>query len=150
MADAVTSRVLLDDDHNYGIFLGSVSDGSGETTVTKVTLANVHTVQSPTTRLPIQPVALDLVEIYWNVVTFTSVDLFWKATTNDRIIRLLPAGYGHLLLTGRGVLVGDTITSLGGQTNIAATGYTGDILLTSSATSGGVYNIVLWFKKRLA
>jgi hypothetical protein len=149
MADAVTTRVLLEDDHQYGVFLGSVSDATGESAVIKITFANLTKIQSPVTRLPIAPIALDLAEIWWNVVTFTSVDLFWKATTPDRIIRLLPTGYGHIQFTGRGTLVGDTISSACAQDPLSS-GHTGDITLTSSATAGGVYNIVLWFRKRYA
>lgn len=150
MADAVTSRTLVDDDRNFAIALGSVSDGTGESAVTKVVLANVAQVYDPVTRTKKAPVALDLAAISFNMGTFTSVDLFWKATANQRIIRILATGYGYINYTGRGILIGDTITSACLQSDTTQAGYTGDILLTSSATLNGVYNIVAWFRKRVA
>src|ERR1051326_7754764 len=101
MADTVAVRTLVDDVSHVGVYLTGISDGTGESAVSKLTLSGVHKVDGGTLG-DIAPPALDLVYIEWVVSTFTQVSLFWKASTPDLIIKMLP-GYGKMDMTGRGI-----------------------------------------------
>lgn len=148
MADAVAVRTLIDDDAQIAVLLTSVSDGTGEAAVTKITKANVVKVKSPTTQLLITPVALDLMRAEWTVTGFTKVQLLWDATTDDVIFTTGPT-YGRFDCTGRGVLVGDAIRTSYAQDPLSS-GNTGNINLTSVGATGSTYSIVLHFRKRVA
>lgn len=145
MADTVATRTLVDDSRHVGVLWTSVSDGTGESAVAKLTLAGVGKVDGGTLGM-ITPIALDLEWVQWTLTTFTSVDLKWHATTADLIVRCAGA-YGTLDLTGRGILQ-QSIRTFGARDPLS-TGHTGAIELTSNgAASGAVYNIVAFFRKR--
>lgn len=148
MADTVAVRTLIDDDSQIGVLLTSVSDGTGEAAVTKITKANVAKTWDPVNRVRLTPVALDLMKAEWTVTGFTKVQLLWDATTDDVIFTTGPA-YGRFDLTGRGVIVGDSIRTSYAQDPISS-GNTGNINLTSVGATGSTYSIVLFFRKRVA
>lgn len=136
MADAVTNQILEDGPRNTIVKLTSISDGTGEAAVTKVTLANLSTVQgmSPTS------VAIRAIE---SDIQGMQVVLLWKASTNVTIHTLAAGKYRAKF--GR----------FFGLFNNAGTGKTGDILLTSqniagTATppAGSTYSIVLELVKK--
>jgi hypothetical protein len=148
MADTVAVRTLIDDQYQVGVLLTSVSDGTGEAAVAKLTLAGVRKADDfKNTPGGITPIALDLMKVEWSVTGFTSVKLFWDATTDDLMISMAP-GVGRFDCTGRGVLVGDSVRTSYAQDPLSS-GHTGSINLTSTATAGGTYSIVAYFRKRI-
>lgn len=120
MADAVTARTLLDGPRNLVVALTSLSDGTGESAVKKVDVAST--------------VSLSLVRIWFNVFGM-NVGIFWDATTDDKIMDL--QGWGYF-----------DFSTFGGIPNPQSSGWTGDVMLTTTGhSSGDSYVIVLEFKK---
>jgi hypothetical protein len=122
MADAVTSQTLLDSARNAVMKFTNISDGTGESAVTKVTVANLSGAPS-TVRINKMTVA-----------TFgMGVDVLWDATTDVLAIHV-PA---------------DTVeefdfSSFGGIQNNAGSGVTGDIKFTTVGHSAADrYTIIL-------
>ncbi len=140
MADAVASIVIADTPQHYVVFLNSLSDGTGESLVKKVDKSTIGVAGDG-----IEALALDILRIDYTVTGFTSVKLFWDHATDSAGPVL--TGSGSLDFTGRGGLMSDLIRTSGLQDPKTADS-TGDILLTSSATSGGNYAITLWLAKR--
>ena len=128
MADAVTSTTLMDSDRVAIIQLTSTSDGTGEAAVKKVdvsALSDSSTGQACT--------GVRLAKIVYSTFGM-SVKLLWDATT-DTICWDLNADY----------TTDEDFTEFGGVRNTAAaSGKTGDIMLTTTGHSDGdSYVIVL-------
>ena len=129
MADAVTSQTIMDGARHVVMSFTNVSDGSGESAVTKV---DVSALESD----PMTGAACDGVSI--ESVTFStfgmSVKLLWVATT-PTICWDLNSDY----------TTDEDFTGFGGIQNTAASGgNTGDIALTTTGhTAGDSYVIVL-------
>ncbi len=140
MADAVSSIVVLDNAYQHVVFLNSLSDGTGESLVKKVDKSAIAVAFGGA-----EATALDIERIDWSITGFTSVKLFWDHAADSAGPVLL--GSGSLDFTGRGRLRGGMLSTSGLQDPKTADS-TGDILLTSSATSGGNYAITLWLAKR--
>lgn len=126
MADAVTSIVTAVGPRIYSVRMTNISDGTGESLVTKI---NLSTLTMPN-GLP-QPSSCGIEEIQWIIQGFTSVRLYWDHTTDD--VAALLAGNGYRLFEPTGVL-GDP-KSAGGGGNI--------LLSTAGAVSGATYDILL-------
>ena len=141
MADAVASIVILDNPQQYVVFLNSLSDGTGESLVKKVDKSTIGTAVGGA-----EATALDIDRIDYTITGFTSVKLFWDHAADSAGPVL--TGSGSLDFTGRGGLVRDMGRTSGLQDPKTADS-TGDVLLTSSATSGGNYAITLWLTKRV-
>jgi hypothetical protein len=128
MADAVTSKVLINSKHRYVVVLTNVSDGTGESDVVKIdksTLVNLNGVE---------PTKLNLVSVQWAIGGFSSVRLEWDHTADDMCLAL-PTGTGYF-----------DFSCFGAYSDPASAGTTGDILLTTAgAVSGATYSIVLEF-----
>lgn len=126
MADAVTSKVLINSKNRYVVVLTNVSDGTGESDVAKVdksTLVNLNGVE---------PTKLNLVSVQYAIQGFSSVRLEWDHTTDDMMV-VLPAGSGVL-----------DFSCYGAYSDPASAGTTGDVLLTTAgAVSGASYTIIL-------
>ena len=132
MADAVTSTTLMDSDRVAIIQLTSTSDGTGEAAVKKVdvsALSDSSTGQACT--------GVRLAKIVYSTFGM-SVKLLWDATT-DTICWDLNADY----------TTDEDFTEFGGVRNTAAaSGKTGDIMLTTTGHSDGdSYVIVLTLYK---
>ena len=132
MADAVTSTTLMDSDRVAIIQLTSTSDGTGEAAVKKVdvsALSDSSTGQACT--------GVRLARIVYSTFGM-SVKLLWDATT-DTICWDLNADY----------TTDEDFTEFGGVRNTAAaSGKTGDIMLTTTGHSDGdSYVIVLTLYK---
>lgn len=130
MADDVTTNVLFNGRRRYGVHLTCISDGTGETTVTKVDATALRNSNGKA------PGSLSLTEISFNVEGFTNVVLYWSRTAGNEEM---------VVLKGRGAI---SYEHLGGlvDPNRAASG-TGSILLTSNgASSGATYQIDMKFK----
>lgn len=128
MADAVTSTTLMDSDRVAIIQLTNTSDGTGEAAVKKVdvsALSDSSTGQACT--------GVRLAKIVYSTFGM-SVKLLWDATA-DTICWDLNADY----------TTDEDFTEFGGVRNTAAaSGKTGDIMLTTTGHSDGdSYVIVL-------
>lgn len=130
MADTVTSKVINDGPRNYTILITNRSDGTGESAVTKI---DISTLVGPDGSNAPSYFAVQSIE--YDVQGFTRVDLLYDATT-DQPMAVLGTGQGYL--DGAMCFPADP----------KATGYTGDIKLTTSgAVSGASYTITLRLKK---
>jgi hypothetical protein len=119
MADAVATKKIAETGHKSVFLLTNVSDGAGETGVTKV---DISTLPGAPTRVRVNKIAF--------CVSVGTVELFFDRTTDQRIA----------VLSGSGEL---NYENLGGLQD-AGSGDTGDIKLTTRghAANGG-YTILL-------
>lgn len=143
MADTVTSNVIYQDAKQYVVHLTSLSDGTGETNVVKVDKSTLTAVGGA------EPTALDIERVDYTITGFTSVKITWDHATDSP--GLLLTGSGSKDFTGceGGMrILRDAVRTSGLQDPKTADS-TGDLLLTSSATSGGAYAITLWLSKRV-
>jgi hypothetical protein len=124
MADAVTSQTIVDGPKNVVMKFTSVSDGTGESAVTKVDVS----------ALVSAPAKVKINKIHYSVAGMVA-RLLWDATTDVTIVDL----------QGDGCL---DCSEFGGLYNNAGTGVTGDIQLTTVGhTSGDSYSIILEMEK---
>ena len=129
MVDTVNSLVLVNQPPYYTIRLTNVSDGTGESAVVKVDKSGLVDIDG------LEPVALDLIGIEWDVGGM-NVTILWDHTTPDRAI----------VLTGQGEW---DQSRDGAIRDPRSAGGTGDILLTTGAHSAGdAYMILLRLKMR--
>ena len=129
MADTVTTEYLFQGQRRHVIHLTGISDGTGESGVTKVDISTLtfNGGQVPTYT------AIDQIE--YHIQGYTSIRLYWDHTTDDEIA-ILPAGQGWWDKNAEG-----------GKPDPRSAGGTGDILLTSAgAVSGATYDITIFFR----
>ena len=125
MADAVTSNAVFSSANRYVVHLTNISDGTGESAVTKV---DASALVGPDGTAPTS-VTIEKVEF---VCDGMQVRLLWDATTD--VVAMILAGSGYF-----------DFTEVGGLRNTKASGYTGDINLTTNAhTAGDGYSITLY------
>ena len=147
MADTVTTNVIYEDAKQYVVHLTSLSDGTGESNVVKVDKDTIAVAVGGA-----EPTALDIERVDYTVTGFTSVKISWDHAVDSP--GLLLTGSNTLDFTGLGTRYGnagilrDSLRTSGLKDPKTADS-TGDILLTSSATSGGAYAITLWLSKRV-
>ena len=145
MADTVASYVIADTQTAYAIKLVCVSDGTGETNVVKVDKSTLTMLNG--SNAAVEPAALDVQCLRWNVQGFTSVRLSWDHGTDDLFATMSGSGFDDTVSGGP---VSEGLGTRGLRDPKTADG-TGDILLTSAgAASGATYDITIWFRKRLA
>ena len=74
MADAVTSTTILDSDKDFIVQLTNVSDGSGESAVTKIDVSglNSNTLNGKSCS------GVKLLKVYYSILGFDKIGLFWK------------------------------------------------------------------------
>ena len=136
MADAVTSQTLSDGDNIAVVKLTNLSDGNGEASVKKVDVSALAANSAGATP------ALATIEQIWYDVGGMRVALEWNATTN-----VVAAVVGGSAAAGPGSGHMD-FRSFGGIKNTLASGYNGDIDLTTHGhTSHDHYTIVLQLRK---
>lgn len=127
MADTVDTLVLVSGQNRRAIRITNVSDGTGESAVSKIIKANFVGPDGVNA-----PGKLVLEEIQWSIQGFTSVRLFWAHTTPDEI---------SVLGTGNGYF---NFRNVGGLVDPASAGGTGDLTVTTAgAVSGATYDITL-------
>ncbi len=147
MADAVSTNVIYEDAKQYVVHLTGVSDGTGETTVVKVDKSAIAV-----STAGLEPVALDIERVEYTVTTFAKVSILWDHAADS--LALVLAGSGRFDYTGLGYGYGSRILRdverTSGLKDPKTADSTGDIILTSPATSGGTYAITLWLLKRAA
>ena len=127
MADAVTSQTILDGDRLAIFKFTNISDGTGETAVTKIDVSTLAADQynQPCTGCKINKV--------WALTQGMSVRILWDATADVPCI-IVPENQMYKMC----------FDEFGGLSNNAGTGKNGDVLFTTgSAASGDTYTIVL-------
>lgn len=126
MADTVSTQVITSGQRNYSARFTNISDGTGETLVTKVTLSTLDIGNG------VAPTRTSVKEIQYTIQGFTSVRLYWDRAS-DVVIDVLAPGNGYREYRSLGFL-SDPGTPAG----------TGDILLsTAGGGSGATYDITL-------
>ena len=136
MAAAVTSQTLSDGDNIAVIKLTNLSDGNGEASVKKVDVSALANNSAGAA------CALATIEQVWYDIGGMRVALEWNATTN-----VVAAVLGGSAAAGPGSGYMD-FRSFGGLKNTLASGYDGDIDLTTSGhTNLDHYTIVLQLRK---
>ena len=136
MADAVTSQTLADGDRIAVVKFTNISDGTGESSVEKVDIsalaANING-ETP---------ARATIEQIWYDIGGMRVALEWNATTN-----VVAAVVGGSAAAGN-VSGHMDFRSFGGIKNTLASGYNGDIDLTTHGhTAHDHYTVVLQLRK---
>ena len=136
MADAVTSQTIVDTDKRAIIKLTNLSDGNGESSVAKVDVSGLNTNAKGET-----PSRLTIDQIWYDIGGMR-VALEWNATTN-----VVAAVLGGSAAAGN-VSGHMDFRSFGGVKNTLASGYDGDIDLTTHGhTAHDHYTIVLELSK---
>jgi len=128
MADAVSSTVLSDGTHRAVIQITNLSDGTGESAVTKVDVSGLTPRADGTACSSVR-----IEKVSHSITGFTQVQLLWNATTDTIALALAEASNGHM-----------DFSDFGGLSNTAGAGKNGDINLTTlGAASNDTYVIVL-------
>ena len=136
MADAVTSQTLSDGDNIAVVKFTNLSDGNGESSVKKVDVSALAANSAGATP------ALASIEQIWYDIGGMRVALEWNATTN-----VVAAVLGGSAAAGNVSGYMD-FRSFGGLKNTLASGYDGDIDLTTRGhTNLDHYTIVLQLRK---
>ena len=127
MADAVTSQTLLDGERLAIMKFTNISDGTGETAVTKVNVANLAKSASG-----LACTAVTVTKIT-SVCHGLEVRMYWDATTDvPFFLSTINTNYEN------------DFSKIGGITNNAGTGKNGNIVFsTSDQSSGDTYTVVL-------
>jgi Ethanolamine utilization protein EutJ (predicted chaperonin) len=127
MADAVTSQTLLDGERLAIMKFTNISDGTGETAVTKVTVSSLAASGSGKAYTGV------IVNKITSVCHGLEVRMYWDATTDvPFFLSTVNTNYEN------------DFSKIGGITNNAGTGKNGNIVFsTSDATAGDTYTVVL-------
>jgi len=134
MADAVTSQTLLDGERLAIMKFTNISDGTGETAVTKV---NVSTLTPSASGKACTGVTVNKIT---SVCHGLEVRMYWDATTDvPFFLSTINTNYEN------------DFSRFGGITNNAGTGKNGNIVFsTSDSTAGDTYTVVLEMVKSYA
>ena len=136
MADAVTSQTLADGDRIAVMKFTNLSDGNGESSVKKVDVSALAANSAG------EECALASIEQIWYDIGGMRVSLEWNATSN-----VVAAVLGGSAAAGN-VSGHMDFRSFGGIKNTLASGYDGDIDLTTSGhTNLDHYTVVLQLRK---
>jgi|TARA_R100001082_G_C4319164_1_gene140315 hypothetical protein len=131
MADAVTSQTLVDGPKFAVMKFTNISDGTGESAVTKVDVSALADSADGDT---CTSVTVD--RIWWQCIGMKT-QLLFDASTDVFIIEL-----------GENQSGDHDYSSFGGLTNNAGSGKTGDINFTTvGASDGDTYTIILYMRK---
>ena len=130
MADVVTSQTIVDTVGTKTVMkFTNISDGSGETLVTKMDASALNFMTEDAERV--------LAKIYWSVNTTngkSGVEILWDGATNATALFLSGQGFMDLRTDGNSI------------PNSAGTP-TGDVLLsTKNFASGDNYTIIVEFR----
>jgi len=134
MADAVTSQTLLDGERLAIMKFTNISDGTGESAVTKV---NVSTLTSSDSGKACTGVSVSKITAICHGM---EVRMYWDANTD------VP-----FFLSNANSNYTNDFSSFGGITNNSSTGKNGNIVFsTADASSGDTYTVVLEMIKSYA
>jgi hypothetical protein len=130
MVDAVTTQIIFQGDKQVIMKFTNISDGTGESNVTKV---NVSTL-APYQKQPCVAVQIDKI---YAMTHGLEVRMFWDATS-PQLIATVP----------QNVMNTFTFDEFGGIDNNAGTGKNGNITFTTvDQSSGDMYTIILVMRK---
>lgn len=134
MADAVTSQTLMDGERLAIMKFTNISDGTGETAVTKVTVSSLATSGMGKACTGV------IVNKITSVCHGMEVRMYWDATT-DVPFFLCTVNTNYM----------NDFSDFGGITNNSGAGKTGNIAFsTSDQTAGDTYTVVLEMIKTYA
>ena len=127
MADAVTSQTLIDGERLAIMKFTNISDGTGETAVTKVNVANLASSGSGKACTGV------IVNKITSVCHGMEVRMYWDASTDvPFFMSTINTNYEN------------DFSSIGGITNNSGTGKNGNIVFsTADASAGDTYTVVL-------
>ena len=132
MADAVTSQTLSDGPKYAVMKFTNISDGTGESAVTKV---DVSALASSADGDACTGVVIE--RIWWQCIGM-KVQILWDATSDQFCIELGENQSGN-----------HDYTIFGGLTNNAGTGKNGDIKFTTvGAAVADTYTVILYLRKQ--
>lgn len=132
MADAVTSQTIIDGPHTVVLKFTNISDGTGESGVTKV---DVSALSASGNGDPCTGVAIE--RLWWQCIGM-KVQILWDATADQFCIEL-----------GENQSGDHDYTDFGGLTNNAGAGKTGDINFTTvGATAADTYTVIMYLRKK--
>ena len=134
MADAVTSQTLLDGERLAIMKFTNISDGTGESAVTKVTASSLAASNSGKACSGVTVTKI------MSVCYGMEVRMYWDATTDvPFFLSTVNTNYEN------------DFSKIGGITNNAGTGKNGNIVFsTADASSGDTYTVVLEMVKSYA
>ena len=131
MADTVASQTLADGPKTAVLKLTNISDGTGESAVTKVDVSALQTSADGDTCT-----GVTIERIWWQCIGM-KVQILWDATTDLFCIEL-----------GENQSGDHDNTKFGGLTNNSGSGKTGDVNFTTVGhTSGDTYTVILYLRK---
>ena len=131
MADTVASQTLADGPKTAVLKLTNISDGSGESAVTKVDVSALQPSADGDTCT-----GVTIERIWWQCIGM-KVQILWDATSDLFCIEL-----------GENQSGDQDYTKFGGLTNNAGSGKTGDLKFTTVGhSSGDTYTVILYLRK---
>jgi len=131
MADAVTSQTIIDGPKTAVMKFTNISDGTGESAVTKVDVSALSASADGDTCTGV------VIERLWWQCIGMKVQILWDATSDQFCIELGENQSGN-----------HDYTIFGGLTNNAGSGKTGDVQFTTvGATANDTYTIILYLRK---
>lgn len=134
MADAVTTQTLLDGERLAVMKFTNISDGTGETAVTKVTVSSLAPSNSGRTCTGVTVTRIS------SVCHGMEVRMFWDAATD------VP-----FFMTTINTNYMNDFTDIGGITNNSGAGKNGNIVFsTADQSAGDTYTVVLEMVKQYA
>jgi|TARA_R100001198_G_scaffold13967_1_gene6320 hypothetical protein len=133
MADAVASQIIVDGPSFVAIKLTNISDGTGESAVTKVDVSALEA----DSRTGLSCTDVNIERIWWQCIGM-KVRILFDADTDVMAIELGENQSGN-----------HDYSIFGGLTNNAGTGKTGDVKFTTvGASSGDTYTVILYLRKK--
>jgi len=132
MADAVTSQTIVDTSGTKTVMkFTNMSDGSGETLVTKMDASALTFMTEDATK--------SIAKIWWSINTTngkSGVELLWAGTTNSTIGFFTGVGYHDYFTSGNSIPNNATLT--------ANTSPSGDVLFsTKGFVAGDNYTVIV-------
>jgi len=133
MADAVASQTIVDGPSFVAIKLTNISDGTGESAVTKVDVSALEA----DSRTGLSCTDVNIERIWWQCIGM-KVRILFDADTDVMAIEL-----------GENQSGDHDYSIFGGLINNAGTGKTGDVKFTTvGASSGDTYTVILYMRKK--
>ena len=133
MADAVASQIIVDGPSFVAIKLTNISDGTGETAVTKVDVSALEA----DSRTGLSCTDVNIERIWWQCIGM-KVRILFDASSDVMAIELGENQSGN-----------HDYSIFGGLVNNAGSGKTGDIKFTTvGASSGDTYTVILYLRKK--
>tara|TARA_R100000329_G_scaffold151319_1_gene146976 strand:- start:1050 stop:1454 length:405 start_codon:yes stop_codon:yes gene_type:complete len=132
MADAVTTQTIIDGPQNAVMKFTNVSDGTGESAVTKVDVSALSASADGDTCTGV------VIERLWWQCIGMKVQILFDASSDQFCIELGENQSGN-----------HDYTIFGGLTNNAGSGKTGDINFTTiGASSADTYTVIMYLRKK--